>query len=46
MQYSIYSTASDEMSDVADHLVQSIIRFAGASYGWYVNIYSGTVGDR
>jgi hypothetical protein len=31
---------------VADHLVQSfIIRFAGASYRWYVNVHSGIVGD-
>jgi len=34
------------MHSVADHLVQSFIRFAGASYGWYFNICSGTVGDR
>ena len=31
---------------VVDHLVQSFIRFAGASYTWYVNVHSGTVGDR
>jgi len=31
---------------VANHLVQSFIRFAGASYGWYVNVRSGTVADR
>jgi len=31
---------------VADHLVQSFIKFAGASYTWYVNICSGTIGDR
>jgi len=31
---------------VADHLVQPFIRFAGASYRWYVNVRSGTVGDR
>jgi len=31
---------------VADHLVQSFISFAGTSYGWYVNVRSGTVGDR
>jgi hypothetical protein len=31
---------------VANHLVQSFIRFAGASYTRYVNIRSGTVGDR
>jgi len=30
---------------VADHLVQSVIRFAGASYTWYDNVRSGTVGD-
>jgi len=30
---------------VTDHLVQSFIRFAGASYTRY-NIHSGTVGDR
>jgi len=27
-------------------LIQSFIRFAGASYTWYDNIHSGTVGDR
>jgi hypothetical protein len=31
---------------VTDHLVQSFIRFSGASYRWYVNVRSGTVGDR
>ena len=31
---------------VANHLVQSFTRFAGASYGRYVNVRSGTVGDR
>jgi hypothetical protein len=31
---------------VADHLIQSFIRFAGASYTWYDNVHSGTVGDR
>jgi len=34
------------ISLVADHLVQSFIRFAGASYGWYDNVRSGTVRDR
>jgi len=32
--------------DVADHLVQLFIRFAGASYACFVNIRSGTVGDK
>jgi hypothetical protein len=27
-------------------LIQPFIRFAGASYTWYDNVYSGTVGDR
>jgi len=31
--------------DVADHLLESFIRFAGASYALYVNVRSGTVGD-
>jgi hypothetical protein len=31
---------------VADHLVQSFITFAGASYRWYANVRSGTVGDK
>jgi len=34
------------MDIVADDLVQSVIRFAGASYIWYDNIHSGTAGDR
>jgi len=37
----------EELHDtVADHLVQSVIRFAGASYIWYDNVHSGTVGDK
>ena len=32
--------------NVANHLVQSFVRFAGASYAWYVNVRSGTVGDK
>jgi len=31
---------------VANHLVQPFIRFAGTSYTWYVNVCSGTVGDK
>jgi hypothetical protein len=31
---------------VADHLIQSFIRFVGASYIWHDNVHSGTVGDR
>ena len=27
-------------------MIQSFIRFAGASYIWYDNVHSGTVGDR
>jgi TRAP-type C4-dicarboxylate transport system permease small subunit len=33
-------------SIVAIILIQSFIRFAGASYIWYDNVRSGTVGDR
>jgi hypothetical protein len=36
----------DRVNCVADHFVQSFIRFAGASYIWYDNIHSGTVEDR
>jgi len=35
-----------ELPLVADHLVQSFIRFAGANYAWYVNVRLGTFGDR
>jgi hypothetical protein len=31
---------------VADHLIQSFIKFAGASFIWHDNVRSGTVGDR
>jgi hypothetical protein len=31
---------------VANHLVQSVIRFVGASYICYDDVRSGTVGDR
>jgi hypothetical protein len=35
-----------EKTTVADHLIQSFIRFAGASFIWHDNALSGTVGDR
>jgi len=34
------------LKDVADHLVQSFIRFAGTGYAWYVNVCSGTISDK
>jgi len=39
-------TKWSSIQSVADHLVHSFIRFAGASYAWYVNVCSGTVGDK
>jgi hypothetical protein len=39
-------SAGYHLQTVADHLIQSFIRFAGSSYIWHDNVHSGNFGGR